>query len=160
MEIPVEKHPLKPFLPANAKLLMLGSFPPPRHRWCMDFYYPNPQNDMWRIFGHVFFRGQDAFFERGQSHIQPRTCGRIRFANGCGTVRYRLCRAAPQGERGGSVFGSRREYRHRQAFEKNPGVPRHRDDGGEGERCAVRVERRREVNDADGEAFAFTTVKA
>lgn len=50
----VERHPLEPFLPAHAKLLMLGSFPPPRAKWCMDFFYPNPQNDMWRIMGLVF----------------------------------------------------------------------------------------------------------
>ena len=25
----IEQHPLEPFLPGNAKLLMLGSFPPP-----------------------------------------------------------------------------------------------------------------------------------
>ena len=23
--------------------------------WCMEFFYPNPQNDMWRIMGQVFF---------------------------------------------------------------------------------------------------------
>jgi hypoxanthine-DNA glycosylase len=51
----IEIHPLPPFLPKNAKLLMLGSFPPPKERWKMDFYYPNIQNDMWRIFGRVFF---------------------------------------------------------------------------------------------------------
>ena len=51
----VEKHPLKPFLPPNARVLFLGSFPPPKSRWCMDFFYPNPQNDMWRIMGLVFF---------------------------------------------------------------------------------------------------------
>ncbi len=54
-EIPVERHPLKPFLPENAKLLMLGSFPPPRKRWCMEFYYPNRTNMMWEIFGEVFY---------------------------------------------------------------------------------------------------------
>ena len=27
MEIEIEKHPLEPFLPPKAKLLMLGSFP-------------------------------------------------------------------------------------------------------------------------------------
>ena len=27
-EIPIEIHPLKPFLPPQASLLMLGSFPP------------------------------------------------------------------------------------------------------------------------------------
>lgn len=28
MDIEIENHPLEPFLPANARLLMLGSFPP------------------------------------------------------------------------------------------------------------------------------------
>lgn len=60
-----ETHPLQPFLPTNAKLLMLGSFPPPRSRWSMDFYYPNLQNDMWRIFGMVFFGDKDYFLEPG-----------------------------------------------------------------------------------------------
>jgi len=50
-----ENHPLPPFLPEGAKMLMLGSFPPPKERWKMDFFYPNFQNDMWRIFGWVFF---------------------------------------------------------------------------------------------------------
>ncbi len=50
-----EEHPLRPFLPENTRLLMLGSFPPARNRWCMDFFYPNFINDMWRIFGHIFF---------------------------------------------------------------------------------------------------------
>ena len=53
--INIEHHPLKPFLPPNARLLMLGSFPPPRKRWAMDFFYPNRTNMMWEIFGLVFF---------------------------------------------------------------------------------------------------------
>lgn len=56
-----EQHPLEPFFPARAKLLMMGSFPPKRERWKMDFYYPNFQNDMWRIFGLVFFENKDYF---------------------------------------------------------------------------------------------------
>lgn len=56
-----ELHPLEPFFPARAKLLMMGSFPPKRERWKMDFYYPNFQNDMWRIFGLVFFDNKDYF---------------------------------------------------------------------------------------------------
>lgn len=59
----IETHPLPPFLHEQAKLLMLGSFPPPRVRWKMDFYYPNFQNDMWRIFGLVFFDDADYFVE-------------------------------------------------------------------------------------------------
>ena len=52
---PVEHHPLEPFLPEGARLLMLGSFPPKRERWSMDFFYPNWINDMWRIVGLLFF---------------------------------------------------------------------------------------------------------
>jgi G:T/U-mismatch repair DNA glycosylase len=58
----IERHPLQPFLPPNAQILMLGSFPPPKERWCMDFFYPNPQNDMWRIIGQIFF-GDKTYFE-------------------------------------------------------------------------------------------------
>ena len=57
----IERHPLQPFLPKDARLLMLGSFPPPKERWCMDFFYPNPQNDMWRIIGQVFFGDKQHF---------------------------------------------------------------------------------------------------
>ena len=57
----IEEHPLQPFLPSNAKLLMLGSFPPQQKRWSMDFFYPNLQNDMWRIFGHIFFQDKEHF---------------------------------------------------------------------------------------------------
>lgn len=32
---------------------MLGSFPPQRIRWSMEFFYPNLQNDMWRIVGYL-----------------------------------------------------------------------------------------------------------
>lgn len=56
-----EHHPLKPFLPESARLLMLGSFPPQRKRWSMDFFYPNLQNDMWRIFGLLFFSDKNHF---------------------------------------------------------------------------------------------------
>ena len=61
----IEQHPLKPFLPKEARMLMLGSFPPPKERWCMDFFYPNPQNDMWRIIGQIFFGDKEHFVEQG-----------------------------------------------------------------------------------------------
>ena len=63
----VEQHPLQPFLPANTRLLMLGSFPPARRRWCMDFFYPNFINDMWRIFGLVFFGDKERFVDKERS---------------------------------------------------------------------------------------------
>ena len=61
-----EQHPLEPFLPANARLLMLGSFPPQRKRWSMEFYYPNWNNDMWRIVGLIFFGDREHFVVRGE----------------------------------------------------------------------------------------------
>lgn len=60
-EIKTELHPLEPFFPEGARVLMMGSFPPKRERWKMEFYYPNFQNDMWRIFGIVFFEDKDYF---------------------------------------------------------------------------------------------------
>ena len=59
----LESHPLKPFLPQSAKVLMLGSFPPQQKRWSMDFFYPNFQNDMWRIMGMVFFADKNIFVD-------------------------------------------------------------------------------------------------
>lgn len=62
----IEEHPLEPFLPVNAVLLMLGSFPPQKKRWSMDFFYPNLQNDMWRIFGLIFFQDKEHFLIPGK----------------------------------------------------------------------------------------------
>lgn len=58
----IEEHPLEPFLPANAKVLFLGSFPPPKARWSMDFFYPNWINDFWRVQGVIHFNDR-AYFE-------------------------------------------------------------------------------------------------
>ncbi len=59
----VERHPFEPFLPEGAKVLMLGSFPPQRKRWSMEFYYPNFINDFWRIIGIIFFDDKDWFVD-------------------------------------------------------------------------------------------------
>ena len=60
-KIPLERHPWQPYLPTNAGVLMLGSFPPKPERWCMDFFYPNWINDMWRIMGLVFYGDKEHF---------------------------------------------------------------------------------------------------
>lgn len=57
----VERHPFEPFLPEGARLLMLGTFPPSPKRWCMPFYYPNFQNDMWRIVGICYYGDKTHF---------------------------------------------------------------------------------------------------
>lgn len=66
----VEYHPLKPFLPKEAKILFLGSFPPQRKRWCIDFFYPNWINDHWRIQGQVFFGDKNHFVCEGEKRFK------------------------------------------------------------------------------------------
>lgn len=66
----IEYHPLIPFLPEQAKVLFLGSFPPQRKRWCMDFYYPNFINDHWRIEGEVFYGDRNHFVDVGAKQFK------------------------------------------------------------------------------------------
>lgn len=69
MTIPTERHPLDPFLPIGAQVLMLGSFPPQRKRWSMEWFYPNWTNDMWRIMGHIFFADRRHFELEGEKRF-------------------------------------------------------------------------------------------
>ena len=59
----IERHPFTPFLPEGAKIVMCGTFPPKQDKWSMDFFYPNFYNDMWRIFGIIFFKDKEHFFD-------------------------------------------------------------------------------------------------
>lgn len=59
---PIEQHPFEPFLPPEARVLMLGTFPPKPERWSMEFYYPNKINDMWRIMGLIFYADKNRFW--------------------------------------------------------------------------------------------------
>ena len=69
MKTPTEKHPFEPFLPANARILFLGSFPPQEHRWCMPFYYPNWINDFWRIMGLIHYGDKSHFCVPGEKRF-------------------------------------------------------------------------------------------
>ncbi|MDE7380790.1 MAG: uracil-DNA glycosylase family protein [Muribaculaceae bacterium] len=64
-EYDLETHPWPPFIPKEAKLLIMGTFPPGPHRWSMDFYYPNRNNDFWKIFGECFFNDASALIIEG-----------------------------------------------------------------------------------------------
>lgn len=68
MRTEVEQHPWAPFVPDNARILFLGTFPPKPNRWGMDFYYPNKINDFWRIIGKIIFDDYSHF-------INPNTNG-------------------------------------------------------------------------------------
>ena len=62
--IDIETHPWAPFIPENARMLIMGTFPPGDHRWSMDFYYPNRTNDFWRIMGIIFLGDADALYDK------------------------------------------------------------------------------------------------
>ena len=85
----IEKHPLQPFLPQDAKVLMLGSFPPPKQRWSMEFFYPNWINDMWRIMGLIFFGNKHHFEIPNTKAFDPE-----RIAKFCNTQHIALYDAA------------------------------------------------------------------
>ena len=71
----MEKHILEPFLPQGTKVLILGSFPPKKEKWKMDFYYPNFQNDMWRILALVFYKDKYIFIrEEHKSFDKDKIC--------------------------------------------------------------------------------------
>lgn len=61
MIIHIENHPFAPVFAQNTQVLMMGTMPPTPDKWCMPFHYPNFQNDMWRIYGKIFFDNTDHF---------------------------------------------------------------------------------------------------
>lgn len=61
--LPPETHPFPPFIPPDARVLFMGTFPPPAARWAMEFYYPNRNNDFWRIMGIVFYDDPQRFYD-------------------------------------------------------------------------------------------------
>lgn len=63
MEQPIETHPFEPFLPEGARVVLMGTFPPQKHRWCMEWFYPNRTNDFWRIMGLLFLGSADALYD-------------------------------------------------------------------------------------------------
>ena len=57
-------HPWPPFIPRRTSVLIMGTFPPGRHRWSMDFYYPNPTNDFWFMMGLLFYNDRQALYDK------------------------------------------------------------------------------------------------
>lgn len=60
----IERHPWEPFISPQSKLIFLGSFPPKKEKWSMDFYYPNKINDFWRIMGEIFHSNYNQFYNQ------------------------------------------------------------------------------------------------
>lgn len=61
--IETEIHPFEPYIPKNARVLIMGTFPPQRKRWSMEFYYPNRTNDFWYMIALIFYGDRSALLK-------------------------------------------------------------------------------------------------
>ena len=73
----IETHPWEPFIPADARILIMGTFPPGKHRWSMDFYYPNRTNDFWFMMGLIFFNDRHALYDRDTKRFRLQEITRL-----------------------------------------------------------------------------------
>lgn len=64
IDAPVERHPWPPYIPDDATILFLGTFPPKPEKWSMPFFYPNKINDFWRVMGLIFMGDRDALWNK------------------------------------------------------------------------------------------------
>ncbi|MCH5346382.1 MAG: uracil-DNA glycosylase family protein [Muribaculaceae bacterium] len=69
IDLPIEVHPWEPFIPAGAKVLIMGTFPPQSKRWSMDFYYPNATNDFWYMMGLIFMGDRRALIDESSGRF-------------------------------------------------------------------------------------------
>ena len=89
----IETHPFPPVLPPNATVMMMGTFPPTIDKWAMSFHYPNFYNDMWRIYGRVFFDDADYFRVGDEKRFDPERIRDFMFERGiasCPTVKQAI----------------------------------------------------------------------
>lgn len=89
----IETHPFAPVLPPEATVIMMGTFPPTADKWAMRFHYPNFYNDMWRIYGSVFFDDVDYFRVGDEKRFDPERIRDFMFERGiasCPTVRQAI----------------------------------------------------------------------
>jgi len=89
----LETHPFEPVLPPNATVMMMGTFPPTADKWAMSFHYPNFYNDMWRIYGRVFFDDADYFRVGDEKRFDPEHIRDFMFERGiasCPTVKQAI----------------------------------------------------------------------
>lgn len=66
----LETHPFEPYVPPEARVLIMGTFPPQPKRWSMEFYYPNRTNDFWYMMGLIFYGDRDALYDRDTRHFR------------------------------------------------------------------------------------------
>lgn len=86
----IETHPFPPVLPPQATVMMSGSFPPTADKRSMQFHYPNYQNDMWRVYGDIFYHDPKHFEVAGEKRFDAERIHAFLMARGialCPSVR-------------------------------------------------------------------------
>ena len=74
-----EIHPWNWYVPAGARTVVIGTFPPTRRNWSFDFFYPNKNNYFWKIIARIadrplrYVSGEEAVNERKELLNQLKT---------------------------------------------------------------------------------------
>lgn len=70
-EYKTETHPWQPYIPKNADRLILGTFPTVEgNRGAYEFFYPNPNNDFWRVLFDVAGKKLDDYKQNDPLEIR------------------------------------------------------------------------------------------
>lgn len=76
----IEEHPFETYLPSNAKLLIIGTFPTQKNNFRFKFFYSGKENSFWniieKVFKHTFKynEGEEAVEER-KAFLQSKAIG-------------------------------------------------------------------------------------
>ncbi|WP_430403821.1 hypothetical protein [Fluviicola sp.] len=65
-----ELHPWNWFAPENSKVLIVGTFPPTTRNWSFDFFYPNKNNQFWKVISRI--AGAELHYPTGELAVEER----------------------------------------------------------------------------------------
>jgi G:T/U-mismatch repair DNA glycosylase len=86
-----EGHPWEPFIPVNADKLILGTFPTAEgNRGAYEFFYPNPNNDFWRVLFRVAEKKMEDFRQAEPVQIRKQILTDLKL--GIGDIGKRILR--------------------------------------------------------------------
>ncbi len=155
----IEIHPFDPVLPPKAAVMMMGTFPPKEDKRAMQFHYPNFQNDMWRVYGLVFFNDAAHFqmlAEKAFDAEKIKAFLRERGIASCPTV---LKAAREHGNASDKFFKGSRNRRFGGGVGKNTPVPPYLYDGRQGDGNPARYSGRRHQNAENGRNRAVSVCR-
>lgn len=86
-----EVHPWEPFIPPKADKLILGTFPTAEtNRGAYEFFYPNPNNDFWRVLFRVAGKQLADFSKSDPIEIRKQILSELKL--GIGDIGKRILR--------------------------------------------------------------------